>query len=280
MDIIGLGEAGCNIAECFRKYPQYKNIYKIDSVEHKESGKFFKIKERATFEDYEEKCPSMKRFFAKLSKEVIFVVGGSGRCSLMSLAVLEQIKDREIIILFVKPDSDLLSEDRKKIGKIVFNVLQEYTRSGLFDRMLIVDNIRVQKTLDSISIMNYFEKMNELIASTVHMINVYKNIKPVYENKLEKSVSCRVGTIGLYELESSENKVMFDLDFPRYKRYFYCINEEKLNNDGDLLNIISSQMKEQASSDETNVSFGIYATNYENDYVYSIWYSNKIQDWS
>ncbi len=29
MDIIGLGEAGCNIAECFRKYPQY-NIYKID----------------------------------------------------------------------------------------------------------------------------------------------------------------------------------------------------------------------------------------------------------
>jgi hypothetical protein len=146
--------------------------------------------------------------------------------------------------------------------------------------MLIVDNNRVQKTLDSISIMNYFEKMNELIASTVHMINVYKNIKPVYENKLEKSVSCRVGTIGLYEFESSENKVMFDLDFPRYKRYFYCINEEKLNNDGDLLNIISSQMKEQVSSDETNVSFGIYATNYENDYVYSIWYSNKIQDWS
>ena len=73
---------------------------------------------------------------------------------------------------------------------------------------------------------------------------------------------------------------MFDLDFPRYKRYFYCINQEKLDNDGGLLNTISSQMKEQISSEEVDVSFGVYASNYENNYVYSIWYSNKIQDWS
>ena len=29
MNIIGLGQAGCKIADCFEKYPQYK-IYKID----------------------------------------------------------------------------------------------------------------------------------------------------------------------------------------------------------------------------------------------------------
>ena len=74
--------------------------------------------------------------------------------------------------------------------------------------------------------------------------------------------------------------MMFDLDLPRYKRYFYCINQEKLDNDGGLLNTISSQMKEQISSEEVDVSFGVYASNYENNYVYSIWYSNKIQDWS
>ena len=29
MNIIGLGAAGCRIADCFSKYPQY-NIYKVD----------------------------------------------------------------------------------------------------------------------------------------------------------------------------------------------------------------------------------------------------------
>tara|TARA_R110002110_G_scaffold83975_13_gene218061 strand:- start:1450 stop:2331 length:882 start_codon:yes stop_codon:yes gene_type:complete len=293
MDVIGLGTAGCRIAEVFSQYPQYINIYKVDAGVDSDfdfisdyddgTGKninCLSVPEQSSPEDYEKNTPDLAEYFKDLRDEVLFIVAGSGNISGMTLALLEQIKDRRITILLVRPDLSLLSEERKKIGRAVFGVLQEYTRSGVFERMLIVDNALVQKTLDKVSIMNFFEKMNELIVSTVHMITVHHNIDSVYENKLERPASCRIGSIGLYDMESSENKMMFDLDFPRYKRYFYCINQEKLDNDGGLLNTISSQMKEQVSSEEVDVSFGVYASKYENDYVYSIWYSNKIQDWS
>ena len=293
MDVIGLGTAGCRIAEAFLQYPQYINIYKVDAGVDSDfdfigdyddgTGKninCFSVPEQNSPEDYEKNAPDFAEYFKDLRDEVLFIVGGSGSISGLSLTLLEQIKDRRVTILFVRPELSLLSEERKKVGRAVFGVLQEYTRSGVFERMLIVDNALVQKALDGVSIMNFFEKMNQLIASTVHMINVYYNIGSIYENKLEVPASCRIGTIGLYEMESSENKMMFDLDFPRHKRYFYCINHQKLNEDQDLLNVISSQMKEESSEEEVNVSFGVYSTNYESDYVYSAWYTNKIQDWS
>ena len=89
MDIIGLGEAGCNIAECFRKYPQY-NIYKIDVGV--EGDKCFNVPKQKSPEDYESSVPNLSSFFAELSEEAIFIVGGAGHISGMTLAILEQIK--------------------------------------------------------------------------------------------------------------------------------------------------------------------------------------------
>ena len=283
MDVIGLGTAGSKIAEQFSQYPQYANIYKIDVDCPESTNKnitCINVAKQDSLEEYEKNAPNLRKSFKKLSDEVLFVVTASGNISGMSLALLEQIKDRNVTILLVRPDPTLLSEEKKKAGRAVFGILQEYTRSGIFERMLIVDNTRAQRTLDKVSIMNFFEKINELIASTVHMTNVYYNISSIYENKIEVPPSCRIGTIGLYEMQNSENRMLFELDFPRHKRYFYCINHERLSEDQELLDTISSQMKGEATSDEVNVSFGVYSTNYDNDYVYSVWYTNKIQDWS
>lgn len=283
MDVIGLGTAGSKIAEQFSQYPQYANIYKIDVDCPESTNKnitCINVAKQDSLEEYEKNAPNLRKSFKKLSDEVLFVVTASGNISGMSLALLEQIKDRNVTILLVRPDPTLLSEEKKKAGRAVFGILQEYTRSGIFERMLIVDNTRAQRTLDKVSIMNFFEKINELIVSTVHMTNVYYNISSIYENKIEVPPSCRIGTIGLYEMQNSENRMLFELDFPRHKRYFYCINHERLSEDQELLDTISSQMKGEATSDEVNVSFGVYSTNYDNDYVYSVWYTNKIQDWS
>jgi len=283
MDIIGLGTPACKIAQAFSQYPQYGNIYKVDTDCEEVSEKninCFSIPEQDNPEKYEANTPSFKKFFKKLDDEVLFIVTGSGKISGMSLTLLEQIKGKKITVLFIRPDPTLLSEKKKKLGRAVFGVLQEYTRSGIFNRMLIVDNAMAQKAMNKISIMNFFEKINEFIVSTIHMTNVYHRIGAVYENKLKVPDSCRIGTVGSYQMETSENKMMFDLDFPRHKRYFYCINNKKLNEDQDLIDVVSSQMKAEASSDEINVSFGVYATNYEDDYVYSVWYTNKIQEWS
>ena len=59
--IIGLGQAGCKIAEQFAKYTQY-NVYKIDSEKH-QGPRFKLLKKASSHEEYENNCPSFKRFF-------------------------------------------------------------------------------------------------------------------------------------------------------------------------------------------------------------------------
>ena len=56
MDIIGLGQAGCNLADCFSKYPQYK-IYKIDVGV--EGHRCFNVQKQNTPEDYEANTPNL-----------------------------------------------------------------------------------------------------------------------------------------------------------------------------------------------------------------------------
>ncbi len=74
MNVIGLGQAGCNIADALSKYSQYK-IYKIDVGiesdfdfaeqygEAEESKRVYKIKHQKGPEEYEKNVPSMKAFF-------------------------------------------------------------------------------------------------------------------------------------------------------------------------------------------------------------------------
>ena len=54
--------------------------------------------------------------------------------------VLEKIKDRNINILYVRPDVELLTGMRFSQEKVTFNVLQEYARSGLFKNIVLVHN--------------------------------------------------------------------------------------------------------------------------------------------
>ena len=65
MNIIGLGKAGCAIADKFAQYPQY-DIYKIDVglKGYKKNG-IYDMPAQKSPEQYEAKCPSMRTFFKK-----------------------------------------------------------------------------------------------------------------------------------------------------------------------------------------------------------------------
>lgn len=274
--IIGLGNAGCNITKAFSQYPQYDCFY-IDSQSRKEDN-FFKIPKRTTHEKYETSFPIRKAetFLKKAKGPVLLIVGGSGAISGCSLRLLEVLKKKKPHILYILPDREVLSGDRILQNKIVYNILQQYARSGAVERMFIIDNNKLEETLGDVPIMKYYDNLNHLLVSTIHMLNVYNHTAPIESSFFGLHETSRLATFGIIDLKSSEENTFFDLEHSRDKTIFYAINKETLEKDGSLFKKIKQQVK-QSSSENLNVAYKIFSTTYEDNYVYSINYASFIQ---
>ena len=275
MNIIGLGQAGCNIADMLSAYPQYKT-YKIDVGI--EGTRCYDVKRQKGPEEYEKNVPSMKTFFRGIKGETLFIIGGSGHISAMCLRIMEQIKDKcEISVLYIKPDTSLLSKNKTLHEKATYGVLQEFARSGLLKMLYLVSNINLENILGEVPIIGYNSKINELIVSTVHMVNVFRNSSPVMGGIEEPAEASRIATFGISDIEGNEEKSFFSLDRAKEKCYIYSINEERLKTEGDLRKKIVSTVKAQAETEDLKVSFGVFPTNYQQDYCYILNYTSIIQ---
>jgi hypothetical protein len=268
--IIGLGSAGCNIADCFTIYPQYA-IYKLDTGIYGKNCYF--LPEYDTPEKYEAHIGDLTKVFNNIGGDILFVVGGSGNVSGGALRALEQLRHCSINVLYVEPDIGLLSGNRKLQERMTYYVLQEYARSGLFGRLFLVSNPQLEGILGDVPILGYNDRLNQLIVSTIHMINVYKNTESIVNNFSDFKEQTRISTIGISNLEN-ERKMFFSLDGIREMRYYYAINRDKLETDGTLMRKITDNVKNEADID---VSYGIYATDYADDYVYCVANASVIQ---
>lgn len=274
--IIGLGNAGCNITKAFSQYPQYDCFY-IDSEARNEEN-FLKIPKRTTHEKYETSFPVRKaeEFLKKVKGPTLLVVGGSGAISGCSLRLLQLLKKKKPHVLYILPDREVLAGDKILQNRVVYNILQQYARSGLIEKMFIIDNNKLEETLGDVPIIRYYDRLNHLLVSTVHMVNVYNHISPLESNFVGLHETSRIATFGLVDLNSAEENVFFDLEYPRDKTLFYAINKETLEEDGSLFKKIKQQIK-QASGENLNVSYKIFSTTYEDNYVYSISYASFVQ---
>mgnify|MGYP003660109463 FL=1 len=77
-------------------------------------------------------------------------------------------------------------------------------------------------------------------------------------------------------MEKNEEKMFFFLDNITERCYYYGIRKKDLEDDGDFLSTLSSQMEER-SSDSIEDSFAIFPTNYEHNFCYFIAYTHFIQ---
>ena len=179
--IIGLGHAGCSIAKKMMQYPQY-TTYLVDTEQHQHRN-FMLIGEQETHEAYEANFPDLRQFFQHASPPYTLILGGSGTISGGALKLLQSLESNDITILYVKPDIDLLSDVKQKQERIVFHVLQQYSRSNLLKRMFVVSNNKCESIIGDLTIKNFYEKINELISSTYHMYNVFKNTEPIMQTQ-------------------------------------------------------------------------------------------------
>jgi len=270
--IIGLGNTGCNIAMKFMDYPQYKTIC-IDT-EDKKYENFVKINRQASHEDYERNYTRLD--LSGVAGSPTLIVGGSGFISGASLRILEQLDNKEVEIIYIHPDLETITEKGRTRDKITSQVLQQYTRSGVFKRIYLVDNTKVEDIVGDVSIKDYWDKMNEVIASTVYMTNVFSHIEPIMSTFSNVPASARISTLGIVDIDNGEEKLFYDLESPREKLYYYAINEEKTKEKSDLFKTIIGQVKSK-SEERVRSSYSIYSTKYDDNYVYTTYHASMIQ---
>jgi hypothetical protein len=271
MIIVGLGNAGCNIARAFSKYPQYTTI-SIDTTKEAD----ITIRKRASHEEYDTHFPNLKKKLKFFNSDVLLAVAGSGKISGGVLRLLEQLRTNRVTVLYIQSDLSMASEMQKIQEKIVKNILQEYARSGMIEAVWLADNQMIEKGIGAVPIMGYYDVLNQAVVNTIHMINVFRNSEPVIGNFIEPSELSRIATIGVLDIEQSTEKWFFDLTNAREVVYYYGINEIELKEDGTLFNIITDYVKSQLD-DNVNVSYGVFKTTYEQKYCYCIKYTSMVQ---
>ena len=272
--IVSLGAVANSLASCFEEYPQYQ-IYKF-GIEQSGKGKHsFKIEEQETPEEYESNFPALKESPTEIGDHILFIVEGSDFVSAGSLRLLKQLRAKEINILYIRGDVKLLNKQHFMHEKVVYSVLQEYTRSDVFKRMYIVHHPTMEEILENVSIREYSQKMNELVSSTLHMINVFDHTDPEIAVGPDLNKLAKICTLGIYDIEKNEEKPFFPIDNPVERVYYYGINEKSMNDTALYKKIRGLSRKN--STEDSRVSYGIYSTNYDNNFCYCIFMSDKIQ---
>ena len=171
MLIVGLGEAGCNIAKLFKQHEQYH-------VELLDEGKG--IKKHTTVEEYDSINYKPRKKAIKSASEGILFVCGSGKISGATLRVLEGLSHVKMMVVYLVPDLEYSSKEEQLRHRVHFNVLQEYARSGMIESLVLIDNKTITDLVGHGTIYNYFDKTNHYIYSIFHTLNYCKNVKPEF----------------------------------------------------------------------------------------------------
>ena len=281
MNVVGLGKAGCAMADALSVYPQY-TVYKLD-VGLPRKGNTYPITRRDSHEEYDKCEIKLTQFISRMKKGtgVLFIMGGGGLISGASLQVLKQLHKKfngSIDIMYIKPDVDMLSDLAKKQDKICYRILQEMTRSGVFRSMLLLSNPHVEEAMGEVPVKNYYEALNNFVAYAYHMVNVFtKTPAEISSSSMQKAEHVRLWTLGILGAEKKEEKLFFPLDNPSDLCYYYGINEQKLQTDGTLLKKIRKQVKAKSQLAGASCSYSIHSTSYEDDMVYVGTWTSQVQ---
>jgi hypothetical protein len=270
--VIGLGSAGCNIAELFEDKAGYK--VKLIDVDI-EGDNCFSLAKQPTPELYESNCPDMSSFFSDVDGDILFVLAGSGRVGGAALRILQQLNSYKCDVLYISPDNEPQTNTGKLQHRLTFNVLQEYARSGVLNKIYLISNLIVENLFDELSIADYYDKINKVIVDTLDSVFFYRTAEPVAGKWEQEAQSSRIGSFGVLDLASEKELCYFPLSNTDNKTYYFSINETSLKTDGKLF----KKIKEFVYKDNTYIqpSYQIFSSKSSQSYCYFVAYSSNIQ---
>ncbi len=213
----------------------------------------------------------------KEEDHVLFILEGGDPVSGAALKILETIHTSKIHVLYICPDRSMLSEIQKRDDKIAFNVLQEYGRSGKFERVYLVGKAMVESFMGDVPINEYENTISNFISYLVAMVNFFAHSTPVVSHKLEVHSICKISTFGVSSLDDrSRDVLLFPLDGISDIHFYYGIPTRELGSDSTLMKKIKTHAKSYAS-ENISVSYSVHETTFEDQMILCTAYTKNIQ---
>jgi len=265
MVLIGIGNAGSNLLDCFGEHHKKVTIMPDDFP-----------KQCKITEDYEEHCPDFSKRLKFKEDECWVALCGAGKVAGCTLRVLETIKNKKINIVYICPDPAMITPIQAKRHKVVFNVLQEFTRSGLLNKVYLFSNKQIINIIGEQSIIDMYININKQIANAIETVEWFKTQQPVLGSPHTPKEISRICTLSVGDFQKNKEKLLFPLDNITETGYIYSISKTQLEKNKDLLKLI----KERIINDEENKissSFAIYPSSHKKSFFYSLKLSHAIQ---
>lgn len=269
MTVIGIGTAGANIASLV---PHISNLRAITL----DAGAGVPV--CSSHEEYEKSGPAVAKKL-KLSKaeELTVVLCGAEKVTGITLSLLERFKDKKITVIYIQPDEFFLSKTQKLQHRVVFNVLQQYARSGLLDSMYIFSNKSIESFVGGGSISNLYDKINGVIANFIVTMDWFSTERSVVGSLHEPKDISRIRTVSLAELSESQENMFFDIENITESCFYYSVSEDLIENEENFL----TSVRERVILDKDkgiDCSFSVWQNQSDTSFFYSIKYTHHIQE--
>jgi hypothetical protein len=277
--VIGLGKAGCAVAEELTEHPEYR-IYKIDKeIDERGSWAIGTYPDMAAYEEnFDPTGAGVYLRSIKKDDEVLLVLMGGDPISGCTLKLLQCIHDAKLHVLYICPDRQMLSEIQKRDDKICFNILQQYARSGMFENLILLKKDVVERLMGDVSIQDYERHASHFISYLIAMINYFQHTEPVVSTKISPIDWCRLSTYGVSSIheEQQEVNLLFPLEAISDLHFFYGIPAQDLDEDPTLMKKIKDHVK-SFQNDSVSTSFSVYSTSFDDMMVLCTATSPRIQ---
>jgi hypothetical protein len=239
MNIIGIGSVGKAIAEKFKGKPNY-TCFSIDN----EVPCDFLLDVSKKPEYYEDILVGRELEFLENFEddENLVILCGSELITSCSLVFIEKLKN-DTSILYIRPDKTGMNTLKRNHERMVFNVLQEYTRSGRLKRFYLISNENLEKFVPNLTLRTWYDTLNETIASTFEYFMFFENTKPLIDNLQEIKEISRILTFGIVNFTNKTTNYFYDIKNIQEIQYHFGFSEEQLNNDETLMPELKSIIK-------------------------------------
>lgn len=269
--ILGIGQIGCSVIDSFQKIGGYKTFRVSTKLNNFQPKNDALLEETKLPEHYENINLSKLKWLKTFSKkdEVFIVLSGFDLETSSTLAILEKIKPSSITILYLIPDVKILNQKLFQHHRIVSNVLQEYTRSGIFSRIFFVSYKNIDLMVGGIPIIEYNQIIASHISSTFNMLFYLSEIEPLMYSNDELPVGSRISTIGVCDVAKSQMEDFCILKDITDISYAFTISNKDLQEKKDMFKDLKSIM-DSSRIEKQRVSYSIFGSEYNKNIGYYV----------